>query len=60
MADLGAEVLRKTLKRSGIEPSSVERVILGNVVQAGAGMNPSAPVRDQGRHRPGRSFLYRQ
>ena len=60
VADLGAEVLRQTLKRSGNETSSVEDVILGNMVQAGAGMNSSASVCYQGRDRPGRPFLYRQ
>ena len=60
VADLGAEVLRQTLKRSGKETSAFEEVILGDVVQSGTSMNPSAPTCDQGRHRPGRSFLYRQ
>ncbi len=41
VADLGAEVLRQTLTRSGLEASAVEEVILGNVIQAGSGMNPA-------------------
>ncbi len=41
VADLGAEVLRQTLTRSGLEASAVEEIILGNVIQAGSGMNPA-------------------
>ena len=60
LADLGAEVLRQTLISCGVEASSVQEVILGNVIEAGIGMNPSAPACDQGRHRPERSFPYHQ
>ena len=41
VADLGAEAVRQTLCRSGLEASSIEEVIIGNVLQAGAGLNPA-------------------
>lgn len=36
---LGAHVIAATLRRSGLAPGEVDSVIMGNVVQAGAGMN---------------------
>ncbi len=38
---LGAAVIRETLRRSGISPSLIESVVMGQVIQAGAGMNPA-------------------
>ncbi len=38
-ADLGAVVIREALVRAGVPPSEVGDVILGCVLQAGAGMN---------------------
>lgn len=38
---LGATVIRETVVRSGLDPSRVQSVIMGQVVQAGARMNPS-------------------
>jgi acetyl-CoA C-acetyltransferase len=38
-ADLGAIVVRESVRRAGIEPAAVGEVILGCVLQAGAGMN---------------------
>jgi len=38
---LGAVVVREALRRADIEGSAVEEVILGNVVQAGAGQAPA-------------------
>ncbi|HEY7067249.1 MAG TPA: acetyl-CoA C-acetyltransferase [Chloroflexota bacterium] len=40
-AQLGAVAVRAALARAGVEPSAVHEVILGNVLQAGAGMNPA-------------------
>jgi acetyl-CoA C-acetyltransferase len=40
-ADLGATVVRETLKRSGLDPAAVGSVVLGNVIQAGNKMNPA-------------------
>jgi acetyl-CoA C-acetyltransferase len=37
--DLGAVVLREAIRRSGVAPADVGDVILGCVLQAGAGMN---------------------
>jgi len=39
--ELGATVIRETLARSGLPASAVEEVIMGQVVQAGAGQNPA-------------------
>ncbi|MBA5689099.1 thiolase family protein [Rugamonas apoptosis] len=36
---LGAHAIAATLRRSGLDPALVDSVILGNVVQAGNGMN---------------------
>lgn len=38
-AELGAHVIAATLRRSGLDPDAVDSVIMGNVVQAGNGMN---------------------
>ena len=38
---LGATVIRETVARSGLDPSQVQTVIMGQVVQAGTRMNPS-------------------
>lgn len=39
--ELGALVIRETLRRSGLAPEKVGTVVLGNVVQAGNRMNPA-------------------
>ena len=39
--ELGAAVIRETLKRSGLAAESIETVVMGNVIQAGAKMNPA-------------------
>lgn len=39
--DLGTIVIREVLKRAGVEPSQVDEVIMGNVLQAGLGQNPA-------------------
>src|ERR1700757_4637867 len=38
---LGAIVVREAVRRAGIDPNSVDEVIMGNVVQAGLGQNPA-------------------
>ncbi len=38
---LGALVVEEAVKRAGVEPSDVEEVIMGNVVQAGLGQAPA-------------------
>ncbi len=38
---LGAVVIREALRRAGIAPEQVDEVIMGNVLQAGLGMNPA-------------------
>lgn len=38
---LGAIVIGETLKRAGLAPEKVQAVVMGHVVQAGAGMNPA-------------------
>ena len=38
---LGEIVIREAMKRAGIEPSAVDEVLMGNVIQAGNGQNPA-------------------
>jgi acetyl-CoA C-acetyltransferase len=38
---LGAVVVREALRRSGIDPVQIETTVMGNVIQAGAKMNPA-------------------
>jgi acetyl-CoA C-acetyltransferase len=38
---LGAAVVRETLRRSNVDPASIDTVVMGNVVQAGNRMNPA-------------------
>jgi acetyl-CoA C-acetyltransferase len=38
---LGAIVVRETLKRAGLDPATLDAVVMGNVVQAGNRMNPA-------------------
>src|SRR5260370_30991615 len=40
-AELGATVVRETLRRSGLDPAHVGSVVMGNVIQAGNRMNPA-------------------
>lgn len=39
--DLGAIVVRESVRRAGIEPAEVDEVIMGCVIQAGLGQNPA-------------------
>lgn len=39
--ELGATTIRATLDRSGLDPSLIQAVVMGQVVQAGAKMNPA-------------------
>ncbi len=39
--DLGAAVIRESLKRSGLPADQIESLIMGNVIQAGVKMNPA-------------------
>ena len=39
--ELGSVVLREALQRAGLQPRDVDEVIMGHVVQAGAGQNPA-------------------
>ena len=39
--DLGAAVIRETLKRAGLQASQVQTLVMGNVIQAGVKMNPA-------------------
>src|SRR5258708_37476782 len=38
---LGAKVVAEAVRRAGIDPKSVDEIIMGNVVQAGLGQNPA-------------------
>jgi acetyl-CoA C-acetyltransferase len=39
--ELGAFVVREVVRRAGVEPSTVDEIIMGNVVSAGLGQNPA-------------------
>ncbi len=39
--ELGATVIKEALNRAGVDPASVDEVIMGNVLQAGLGQNPA-------------------
>ena len=39
--DLGALVVRESVKRAGVKPEDVDEVIMGCVIQAGLGQNPA-------------------
>ena len=39
--ELGAAVIRETLRRAGLAPEAVDGVVMGNVIQAGNRMNPA-------------------
>jgi acetyl-CoA C-acetyltransferase len=39
--DLGAIVVRESVKRAGVSPEDVDEVIMGCVIQAGLGQNPA-------------------
>ncbi len=39
--ELGASVIRETLKRSGLAPDKIQTLVMGNVIQAGNKMNPA-------------------
>jgi acetyl-CoA C-acetyltransferase len=39
--ELGAAVVRETLKQAGLPAEKVQSVVMGQVIQAGAGMNPA-------------------
>ncbi|MDQ3411299.1 MAG: acetyl-CoA C-acetyltransferase [Chloroflexota bacterium] len=40
-ADLGAIAIRNAITRAGIEPGDIQNVIMGQVLQGGAGQNPA-------------------
>jgi acetyl-CoA C-acetyltransferase len=39
--ELGAMVVRESVRRAGVNPEEVDEVIMGNVIQAGLGQNPA-------------------
>src|SRR3989440_12843334 len=39
--DLGAMVVRESVKRAGVNPEQLDEVIMGCVIQAGLGQNPA-------------------
>src|SRR3712207_9033565 len=43
-ADLGGVAIKAALDRAGISGDQVEYVIMGQVLQAGAGQNPARPA----------------
>ncbi len=49
---LGAQVVAEAVKRAGVEPESVNEIIMGNVVSAGLGQNPARQAGLRGGLRP--------
>jgi acetyl-CoA C-acetyltransferase len=43
-SDLGGIAIKAALERAGVAPDQVEYVIMGQVLQAGAGQNPARPA----------------
>jgi len=43
-SDLGAIVLKEIIRSNSLNPEEIEEVIVGNVLQAGQGMNPARQV----------------
>lgn len=41
VSDLGATVIKEAIQRANLSPSDIEEVIMGQVIQAGAGPNPA-------------------
>jgi acetyl-CoA C-acetyltransferase len=39
--ELGLIVIRETLRRAGLSGDDIDTVVMGNVIQAGNGMNPA-------------------
>ena len=39
--DLGATVIRETIRRSGLKSSAIQTLVMGHVIQAGCKMNPA-------------------
>jgi acetyl-CoA C-acetyltransferase len=46
--DLGGQVIEAALERSGVDPSQVEQVVFGQVLQAGQGQIPSRQAQIKG------------
>jgi acetyl-CoA C-acetyltransferase len=44
VTELGAVVVKEAMKRAGVSPEEVDEVILGQVLQAGVGLNPARQV----------------
>ena len=42
--ELGKITAKESLKRSGIQPESIDEVVIGNVLQAGLGQNPARQI----------------
>src|ERR1700694_4018150 len=43
-SDLGATVVKRVLEDAKLDPGQVDQVVVGNVLQAGQGMNPGRQV----------------
>ncbi|MGU3126803.1 thiolase family protein [Staphylococcus aureus] len=46
--DLGATLIEHIIKETGLNPSEIDEVIIGNVLQAGQGQNPARIAADEG------------
>ena len=59
-SELGAHAIRHALERSGVAPDQVQAVIVGQVIQAGAGQGPAPAGQPRCRHRLGCPHRYHQ
>ncbi|MDP4091091.1 MAG: acetyl-CoA C-acetyltransferase [Bacillota bacterium] len=41
VVDLGAAVIKEAMNRAGVKPEAVDEIVMGNVLQAGVGQNPT-------------------
>ena len=59
-SDLGGHAIKGALEKAGVSGDQVDYVIMGQVLQAGAGQIPARQAAEQGRHPAERPGAHRQ
>ena len=59
-ADLGAHAIKNTLEKNKIDPSAVDEVFMGQVVQAGSGQAPARQAALRQGYRTHALYNYKQ